>query len=209
MLECLVYWRTLVPNGPRHNLDVRIKFGRRAENMLFEFVNTLPKEEAFLHFKKRWERYGLEWPGNFGNFRFAQDTARRLWEGKKAGIEGIQVALSLGLAISSREDEQTFAPPIYVDWDAASLFVSPRNLQDLVWLTLLQNSKRLGVCENYSNGGQCDSPFFLKYRPAARFCSQPCALTAQQESKRKWWNEHGQEWLAKRRAQKTHRHKRS
>jgi hypothetical protein len=186
------------------NLDVAIRLGRRAERMLLDFVNTRPEDGAFLRFRKKWEPYGLKWNGNAGDFRESQGIVRKTWTGKKAGFEGIQVELSLGLRGGNGEEEVP-PPPIRVDWAESSLCVSPRNLHDLVWLALLQHSQRLGVCENHLKGGGCPTPYFLKYRPAARFCSDACAVTAQRESKRRWWKEHGQEWLEKRRGKKSTR----
>jgi hypothetical protein len=184
------------------NLDIVIRFGKRAERMLLDFVNTRPEPDGFARFKAKWE-----WNGSVNDFRESQSIVRQTWEGKKPGIEGVQVGLSLGL-LGSGGDDEVPPPPIQVDWKESSLCVAPRNLHDLVWLTLLQHSQRLGVCENHLKGEGCPTPYFLKYRPTARFCSEACASTAQRESKRRWWKEHGQEWLEKRRGKKSPRRRR-
>jgi hypothetical protein len=191
-----------VANTHSRHLEVAIKFGKRAEQMLFDFVNTIPDAAGFSRFKSKWERFGLKWDGTENNFRQAQEVIRKTWEGRKKGLEGHLVEMSLGLA-GGTEDEASSAAPIHADWNDSSLIVAPRNLRDLIWLTLLQYSQRLGVCENHVKSGACPTPYFLKYRPAARFCSDACSLTAQRESKRKWWKEHGQEWLEKNRSKKS------
>jgi hypothetical protein len=204
VLVCLEHGDTLVAKTPSGNLDLRIKFGKRADGMLLDFVNTIADPGGFARFKAKWERYELRWDGGADGFRTSQSIVRKTWDGTKNGVEGIQVAASLGLLGSDGEDEVP-PPPIRVDWKESSLYVAPRNLRDLVWLALLQHSQRLGVCENHLKGESCPSPYFLKYRPAARFCSDACAVTAQRESKRRWWKEHGQEWLEKRRGKKSTR----
>jgi hypothetical protein len=202
--EYLEHGDTLVAKSPSGNLDLRIKFGKRADGMLLDFVNTIADPDGFARFKDKWERYGLRWQGGADGFRASQSIVRKTWDGTKRGIEGTQVAASLGLLGSDGEDEVS-PPPIRVDWEESSLYVAPRNLHDLVWLALLQHSQRLGVCENHVEGGGCLTPYFLKYRPTARFCWDGCAVTAQRESKRRWWKEHGQEWLEKRRGKKAKR----
>ena len=189
---------------PSGNLDVVMKLGKRAEQMLLDFANTMPEADGFARFKSKWERFGLLWSGGLPDFRDSQHIVRQTWEGKKAGIEGHQVGLSLGLLGS--DGDCVTPPPVLVDWKESSLGVAPRNLHDLVWLALLQHSQRLGVCENYIKGESCPTPYFLKYRPTARFCSEACASTAQRESKRRWWKEHGQKWLENRREKKSSHH---
>ena len=44
----------------------------------------------------------------------------------------------------------------------------------------------------------CHSPFFFASRKSRRYCSDACALPAQQEAKRRWWTEHGKKWRADR-----------
>lgn len=182
------------------NLDLKIGFGKRAARMLLDFVNTLPGQDGLDRFKAKWEKYGLKWDGGLKDFVQAQSIVRDTWEGKHSGIEGFQAELSLGLRCSE-EDEFT-SPPIQVDWEGSSLSVAPRNLHDLVWFALIQHSQRLGVCESHIKGEGCPTPYFLKYRPMARFCSEACAGPAQRESKRRWWGEHGAEWLEQRKMNK-------
>jgi hypothetical protein len=177
--------------------------GEHASQMLTDFMNTRPEIAAFERFKKKWERhkrgkndYEFRWTGSYQDFVAVQELVGQVWEGKKRGYESLQLNVSLGLG-ESTEEHQLAPPPIRAHWLSSSLYISPRDLRDLVWLTLLEHSQRLGICEN-KKSGECPAPYFLKYRPSARFCSEPCALTTQRESKRRWWKEHGQDWLNKR-----------
>src|SRR2546426_10171801 len=115
-----------------------VRFGKRAETMLVEFTNCCPDEEAFLKFKSKWGRISdLKWEGDHKGFLDTQDLIRTVWEGKKKGIEGLQVKLNLGIELAPRyaeEGEWLSPPPISVDWDRGRLLLSPRNLQDVIWL---------------------------------------------------------------------------
>jgi hypothetical protein len=50
--------------------------------------------------------------------------------------------------------------------------------------------ERLAICRN----GGCITPYFIAQRKTQRYCSEKCAGTFQQEHKRRWWREHGNEW---------------
>jgi hypothetical protein len=194
-----------VPKRRGYNLELSVGMGEYSRKMLTDFINTLADPTAFERFNKKYERrersddgsvYILLWHGDFEYFKFIQAEMRAIWEGRKKGSESMQLNLRLGL-LESTEDHQFAPPPIRADWRQSSLHVWPNTLADVVWLTLLQHSQRLGICEN-KDAGDCPTPYFLKYRPSTRFCSEACALTAQRESKRRWWREHGHDWLNKR-----------
>jgi len=172
--------------------------------MLVEFVNCRPEEAAFVRFKNKWERVGPQkWAGDHKDFLWSESLVRAIWEGRKKGIEGFQVMLGLGIQTEDTyADENDLVPasPIAVDWDLGRLVLVPRKLEDVIWLTLLQQSRRLGICADKDNG--CPTPYFVKYRPQQEFCSDACALPRQREFKRRWWAEHGREW------QQSRQHKR-
>ncbi len=169
--------------------------------MLVEFANTRP--EAFDRFRRHWEKPdGLKWPGGANDFYWTQEIVRIVWEGNKRGLEGYQIDLSLGLKPAG-EEEPSIPPPIHADWEASELFMAPRDLKDVVWLTLLQHSQRLAICDN-RNGG-CAMPYMLKQTPKQRFCSDACALPTQREFKRRWWAEHGENWRQRRLKPSTNR----
>lgn len=187
-------------NSSRQNEPntLAIRFGKRAEEMLVEFANCRPESASFARFKAKWQTGPFKWRGDHQHFLFSQRIVREIWEGKKKGLEEIQVASMLGIETQDRfadEDERISAPAIEVDWGAGQLVLVPRSLEDVVWLTLLQHSRRLGICAN--KNGECVTPYFLQYRKRQKFCSEVCALPAQREFKRKWWGTHGKEWKRK------------
>jgi hypothetical protein len=47
------------------------------------------------------------------------------------------------------------------------------------------NTHRLRHCPN----PLCTTPYFFATKKGQKFCSAPCALPAQREAKRRWWNE--------------------
>jgi len=177
-----------------------VRFGKHASRMLVEFANCLADSAAFIQFRRKWEQVSpLKWKGDHDGFLWSQGLVREIWDGKKKGMEGLQVMMGLGIEPAdhtAEEGERVPAPPIVVNWQAGHLVLRPRNLEDLVWLTMLQNSARLGICT--SRKDRCLTPYFLKYRPQQEFCSAACAKPRQREFKRRWWAEHGKEWQRKR-----------
>jgi hypothetical protein len=51
---------------------------------------------------------------------------------------------------------------------------------------------------HYCANPSCVAPCFFARRRSQRYCSDACAVPAQQEYKRRWWDEHGNEWRSKR-----------
>ena len=198
----------------RDLFTLAVRFGKRAMNMLTELANIGPEREykdRLPHlsdndrrifderFRRRWERDGLHWPGDADGFFWTQHIIREVWKGQKKGTEGFQVELSLGFTQQrANEYESPVQPPVHVDWKSGSLYIAPRNLRDLAWLTLLQHSQSLAICANQKNG--CPRPYFIKRKPNQRFCSDACALPAQRAFKRHWWAEHGSTWRRARKA---------
>lgn len=160
----------------------------------------------FLFFWKKWHLYGLRhWLGDEQEFRRSQQLIRAVWAGKENGAR--VVAQNLGLASSSVEDESNDADErrrshIYVDWGRGALEMVLLDLNEHLWMALLQQSQKLAICRNSeiggTPGGSCSTPYFLRYRPQQTFCSQECAEPRQRETKRRWWNSKGKEWLKKR-----------
>lgn len=58
--------------------------------------------------------------------------------------------------------------------------------------------RRTGLCANPG----CAAPYFFPTRRGQKYCSDSCAVPAQQEFKRKWWAEHGNAWRMKRKKRK-------
>ena len=63
-------------------------------------------------------------------------------------------------------------------------------------MQLLKSADRARYCAN----PDCPAPYFLAKRRSQKYCSDICALPAQREFKRRWWDEHGK---ARRKARRT------
>ncbi len=57
-----------------------------------------------------------------------------------------------------------------------------------VLLYALKHVHLLRYCAN----PDCKEPYFVGGRASQVFCSEPCAMPAQREAKKRWWDEHGQ-----------------
>jgi hypothetical protein len=55
---------------------------------------------------------------------------------------------------------------------------------------LLRTNVHTSICAN----PQCLTPYFFPPRRGRKYCSDACALPAQRESKRSWWQAHGETW---------------
>jgi hypothetical protein len=168
-----------------------IKFNRKAARMLTEFVNMAPEPPVISRFVNKWQGlFGLKWPGSQSDFPDTQRIIRSFWRGKKRGIEGLQIGLSLGLEPPNyaEEGEPMIKPPFTVDFETGSLYLTPHNLNQLLWLTLLQHARSLGICQ-HAGGHGWTHPYFIKYRREQKYCCNPCAAPAKREAKRRWWNQ--------------------
>lgn len=170
-----------------------IRFTKVAAELLLDFANT--RKDGFARFDLKWGEKGPRgsWRGGEENFFETQRTVRDAWEGK-AGPQAVAVGLGLLPGLPAYYDWSM--PLLRVNWEEGSLWLSPRDLNEYVWLSLLQYSQRLGICANKDNG--CPTPYFLKSKPNQKYCSDGCALPAQREFKRQWWESHGQQWRRKR-----------
>jgi hypothetical protein len=73
----------------------------------------------------------------------------------------------------------------------------------ILLLEAIRSADRMRVC----GSTECPAPYFIASRRSQRFCCDACSLPAQREYKRRWWNEHGAVWQAKRK--KTQRGKKA
>jgi hypothetical protein len=58
---------------------------------------------------------------------------------------------------------------------------------ELLLMQLLKVIDRTRFCAN----PECKVPYFVAARRSQKYCSEPCALPAQREHKRRWWKEQG------------------
>lgn len=194
--------------GQGENLDLKYRCPPWTRQLLVDFAN-----ERFPYFVKKWQwRRGMAWLGGEEEFKRAQDLVRAVWRGGEGGA--MVVTTELGLAVPpdwnidgalSRADEEPNPlqrSHIYADWDKGTLQLILMDLNEHVWMALLQESRHLAICKNSelggTPGGECSTPYFLKYRPQQEFCSEECAKPRQRETKRRWWDKHGKQWVKKR-----------
>lgn len=166
--------------------ELKYRVPKWATKMLVEFVNA----KDFSYFRKRWQWHLLmNWLGGEKEFNRTQALIRGVWRGERDGAT--EVALRLGLGLPIGRKIQTYKrPEIYADWKMGTLRLRVLDLNELVWLTLLHESRHLAICENSTEKdprAKCPTPYFLKYRPQSRFCSDGCAKPSQRAAKRKWW----------------------
>jgi hypothetical protein len=177
--------------------------------MLVDFANTRHEREAFERFNQRWwEKTNMFWTGPVDSlaesFFETQQIVREIWEGKRQGNEESAVKHGLGL-VFPRPEYAGWSSLIEVVWSEGALRLDPRDLNDFIWLTLLQHNSQLAICANRDGG--CLTPYFLRRRPAYKYCSDACAKPAQRAFKLQWWNENGPEWREKQRRKKAKRRK--
>jgi hypothetical protein len=123
---------------------------------------------------EKWgDRTSRGWSDHVQGILEAQQIVRSIWEGKLRGSEDQSVGLGLGLTVPRRDyDPRYFDSSIvlfHVSWEYGCIWARPRDLNDYVWLSLLQNSKRLAVCANKEDG--CPAPYFIRSKPNQKFCS--------------------------------------
>jgi hypothetical protein len=172
---------------------------RKDAELLVSFANA--RREDFARIVQSVHKAtGKVWQGGIEDFVQTQERIREVWEGKRDGGEA--VALGLGLVRDHSDCDSKVVPE--VDWKHSTMRILGKDLNAYMWLLLLENSKRLCVCENV--GTDCQHPYFIQKKPNQRFCSSECAVPSQREFKRKWWGEHGEQWRNER-SQKVKRSK--
>lgn len=70
----------------------------------------------------------------------------------------------------------------------------PPTARELVLLYLIRSNVHTYLCANRD----CSTPYFIASRRGQKYCSDACALPAQREFKRRWWNENGNTWRRER-----------
>lgn len=170
-------------------MDVAITLPKWAPEMLVDFANA---SEEWFH--KHWRRKFvwkdlLTWTDESEGFRRSQEIVRQVWRGTASG--GYEVSRHLGLGEYGSEREAGDSP-LHIDWKRGTIWFSASDLNEILWFTLLRYSQDLGICGSMKSDknprGTCVTPYFIKYRPQQRFCSEDCALPAQREAKRRWWS---------------------
>jgi hypothetical protein len=89
-----------------------------------------------------------------------------------------------------RDDAEWFLP---VD-------LSPETSCERIFMYLSGRTSRCG-------NPDCHTPYFFATRRSQKYCSDTCAIPAQQASKRRWWAENGTAWRRKREVSRKKRDK--
>jgi hypothetical protein len=171
------------------------RFRKGAATLLTEFMNTRPETEAYKRFIAKFASNDVdrplvhEWSGSETEFRDVHRKMRAIWERREGSAPNLHFNQHLGFVAPARGQEPVRAP-FMTDWKNGIIHINIRHLNEALWLILLQYSRQLGICENHTRFQDCPTPYFIKYRPNARFCGQACAATAKREAKRRWWNKH-------------------
>ena len=133
-------------------------------------------------------------------FRF-RDRLRQVWSG--GDTKGLVLAELLSLIdpleTNGLEDPETLIRQrwrILPDWRKGSLQYRPRNAFERACFVLLENSRHAKVCAR----AECSSPFFIAGRTTQRYCGTDCADAMQDEWRREWWREKGNEWRKRRKS---------
>jgi hypothetical protein len=160
-----------------------------------DLANAQPDD--FDRFEWKWgNAMASYWRGGLDDFNETRQKVQSIWNGNDPNYAYNAINAGLGLYEDHPEYRGTSRHLLRVNWENGYLWVSPRDLNEWVWLSLLQYSKKLGICANKPGG--CPAPYFIKKKPKQKFCSDVCALPAQREFKRNWFREHGAEWRRKR-----------
>jgi hypothetical protein len=183
-------------------LALALRFTEQAAELLEDFANSHP--EDLYRFDVKWrERCVWGWNESVQPITEVQQEVRSVWEGKDDGA--LRVSLGLGLIYPRRDFDPNYVDTsktlLQVNWQEGFLWAMPRDLNDYVWLSLLRYSRQLAICANREGG--CPTPYFIRKKASQKYCSDACALPAQQAFKRQWWNEHGEAWRQERLKEKS------
>jgi hypothetical protein len=170
---------------------------------LEDFANIRPDRKAWSHFRRRWPKFfpASEFDraerGLAESVRDYPKWLDRIWRGYESGAPLLAL---LGLSVEAWKpvEEIPRAAQIHripaqflADWDEGTFqYRGLCHFQRALFL-LFRESWRARVCE------KCGYKFVAR-RVAQRYCSRECSESMQKENKRKWWNEHGEEWRKQR-----------
>lgn len=138
-----------------------------------------------------------------------REKVRALWEGDSTPLKELLLPVDPpeelreeGIYIDRyKEDVQIgilWEAPIELDWRQGKIVYNPRTEFQSAIYALFRQSQLAKVCGN----PDCPARFFIARKVIQRYCSDKCAEVFQQEWKRKWWAEHGDEWRRSRRSPK-------
>ena len=123
---------------------------------------------------------------------FLRQQVRELWRGGENGDENAR-SLLFTPALPWFEGEERMSP-VGVDWKRGELAYRPLDGFQASLYALLKCSHLAKVCARPG----CAAPYFVARRGTQQYCSTDCADVMQDEWRRRWWKEKGNEWRRKR-----------
>jgi hypothetical protein len=189
---------------------------RQGQKRLFlaltEMANLRDDPAAFERFVKRWPgfvhvdegayqlRSGEKVPYKFGALVERREALRSVWRGDPLTLRHLLLPTDAPEELREKyfdrnllDEEQSgvmWDTQVDLDWERGQFVYEPRTEFQKALYQLFRQSARAKVCDN----PDCPAPYFIANKTIQRYCSDECAQVFQQESKRKWWAEHGDTW---------------
>jgi hypothetical protein len=175
---------------------------RKLLSALENFANIRADRKAWSHFRKRWPKFfpASEFDraemGLADSVHSYPEWLDGIWRGYDSGAPLFAL---LGLSVEAwkpveeipRAQIHRIPAQFFADWDEGTFhYRGMCHFQRALFL-LFRESWRARVCE------KCGYKFVAR-RVAQRYCTRECSESKQKELKRRWWNEHGEEWRKRR-----------
>jgi hypothetical protein len=186
---------------------------------LVELANLRDDPAAFERFHKQWhiladvyeETEGThhihetEIPSRFWLIFDRREGLRDIWKHEQGPADSLKdflvpedppEELRAKGYVGARDNEsgQLWGSPFTLDWERSLIVYQPKTEFQRAVYALFRKSELAKVCRNPN----CPAPFYVARKTTQRYCSDKCAEVFQQEWKRKWWAEHGEEWRTRR-----------
>jgi hypothetical protein len=122
-----------------------------------------------------------------------RDGVRSIWSAPDLRTKQWGVLRILNETSFAEDESASFLWPY---WNNPGKVASlpPPTAFELVLRYLIRSNVHAYLCANRD----CSTPYFIASRRGQKYCSDACALPAQREFKRRWWNENGNAWRRER-----------
>jgi len=170
--------------------NLRRQEASRPLRLAEEFANWSEQADQILRFTQKYgplqeePQPGAEFHFPMASWQRTQWMFRRVWE---YSVPEKGISKSSGLYHRGRGH----------GWEllGGHLIYRAGDLWELLHLDLYSiPPERLRKCAN----PECQTPYFVARHLRQHYCTELCAKWGQQRWKRRWWDEHGPEWQAKR-----------
>ena len=118
---------------------------------------------------------------------FLADLLRRLWVADEEAVTKLHAIL---LPTTWTYTLSAPSSMFQLDWTRGKFSYQPPSELRRSLYYLLQHSDLTRRCGN----SDCERPYFIGTHGNDRYCSNNCFVIARKQSKRAWWEEHGEEW---------------